>query len=71
MTLPPLWMIAGPNGAGKRSRTATYFAARVQIVNADVSACERDSTNPGGTEVRIQAGWEAIRRQNTLLAQGA
>ena len=69
--MPQLWMIAGPNGADKNTLTTTYFADRMQIVNPDVIACELDSTNPGRTEVRIQAGREAIRRQNTLLAQGA
>ncbi len=68
--MPQLWVVAGPNGAGKSTLTATYLEGRLEIVNPDLIARELDPSDPNGTRVRLQAGREAIRRQEVLLASG-
>lgn len=68
--MPQLWVVAGPNGAGKSTLTAKYLQGRLEIVNPDVIARHLDPSDPNGTRVRVQAGREAIRRQEILLASG-
>ncbi len=68
--MPQLWVVAGPNGAGKSTLANKYLAGRLLIVNPDVIASALAPTDPHGTQVRVQAGREAIRRQEDLLAQG-
>jgi predicted ABC-type ATPase len=68
--MPQLWILAGPNGAGKSTLTNKYLAGRLPIVNPDVIAQALAPTNPHGTQVRVQAGREAIRLQEGLLTQG-
>jgi predicted ABC-type ATPase len=68
--MPQLWIVAGPNGAGKSTLANKYLAGRLPIVNPDVIANALDPTDPHGTQVRVQAGREAVRRQESLLAQG-
>jgi predicted ABC-type ATPase len=65
-----LWVVAGPNGAGKSTLTRRYLEDRLQIVNPDVIARELNPTDPTRARVRLQAGREAIRRQEALLSQG-
>jgi predicted ABC-type ATPase len=66
--MPQLWVIAGPNGAGKSTLTAKYLEGRLEIINPDLIARELDPSDPNGTRVRLQAGREAIRRQEACLA---
>jgi predicted ABC-type ATPase len=68
--MPQLWVVAGPNGAGKSTLANKYLAGRLPIVNPDVIAQALAPTDPHGTQVRVQAGREAVRRQESLLAQG-
>jgi predicted ABC-type ATPase len=68
--MPQLWVVAGPNGAGKSTLANKYLAGRLPIVNPDVIAQVLAPTDPHGTQVRVQAGREAIRRQEDMLAQG-
>jgi predicted ABC-type ATPase len=68
--MPQLWVVAGPNGAGKSTLANKYLAGRLPIVNPDVIANALAPTDPHGTQVRVQAGREAVRRQEGLLAQG-
>ena len=68
--MPQFWMIAGPNGAGKSTLTSKYLEGRVEIVNPDVIALQLDPSDPNGSRVRVQAGRQAIRRQNECLIQG-
>ena len=41
--MPQLWGVAGPNGAGKSTLTSRYLAGRLQIVNPDVIAREKEA----------------------------
>jgi predicted ABC-type ATPase len=68
--MPQLWVVAGPNGAGKSTLTSRYLEGRLQIVNPDVIARELAPIEPTQIRVRMQAGREAIRRQEMLLTQG-
>ena len=68
--MPQLWVVAGPNGAGKSTLANKYLAGRLPIVNPDVIAQALAPTDLHGTQVRVQAGREAVRRQESLLAQG-
>jgi predicted ABC-type ATPase len=68
--MPQLWVVAGPNGAGKSTLANKYLAGRLPIVNPDVIARALAPTDPHGTQVRVQAGREAVHRQENLLAQG-
>lgn len=67
--MPQLWVVAGPNGAGKSTLTRRYLAGRLPIVNPDVMAQELDPTDPTRARVRLQAGREAIHRQEAFLTQ--
>jgi predicted ABC-type ATPase len=67
--MPQLWVVAGPNGAGKSTLAAKYLEGRLEMVNPDVIARELDPSDPNGVRVRVQAGREAIRRQETCLAR--
>lgn len=69
--MPQLWVVAGPNGVGKTTLTQQYLETRLQLVNPDVIAQEVDTADSTRVQVRLQAGREAIHRQETLLAQGA
>jgi len=68
--MPQLWVVAGPNGAGKSTLTRRYLAGRLPIVNPDVIAQELDPADPTRTRLRLQAGREAIHRQEAFLTQG-
>ena len=68
--MPQLWVVAGPNGAGKSALTSRYLAGRLPIVNPDVIAQELDPADPTRIRVPLQAGREALRRQEVLLTQG-
>ena len=67
--MPQLWVVAGPNGAGKSTLAAKYLEGRLEMVNPDVIARELDPADPNGERVRLQAGREAIRRQEAYLAR--
>ena len=67
--IPQLWVVAGPNGAGKSTLAAKYLEGRLELVNPDVIARELDPSDPNGARVRVQAGREAIRRQEACLAR--
>lgn len=69
--MPQLWVVAGPNGAGKSTLTNRYLEARLPLINPDVIAQELAPIDPSGTWVRLQAGREAIRRQETILIQSS
>ncbi len=64
-------MIAGPNGAGKSTLTGRYLAGRLLIVNPDVLAQEFDPVTPTRRSIRLQAGREAVHRQEALLTARA
>ena len=66
--MPQLWILAGPNGAGKSTLANKYLAGRLPIVNPDVIAQALAPTDPHGTQVRVQAGREAVRRQEGASA---
>src|SRR5712691_6884224 len=68
--MPQLWVVSGPNGAGKSTLTRRYLAGRLPIVNPDVIAQELDPADPTRARVRLQAGREAIQRQEAFLTQG-
>jgi predicted ABC-type ATPase len=68
--MPQFWVVAGPNGAGKSTLFNKYLAGRLPIVNPDVIAQALAPTDPHGTQIRVQAGREAVHRQESLLAQG-
>lgn len=65
---PQLWFIAGPNGAGKSTLAERFsMEKRLTLVNPDNIAREM---NPGHPEsAGIQAGREALKQQNRLLAE--
>jgi len=67
--MPQLWVVAGPNGAGKSTLTGRYLAGRLPVVNPDTIAQELDPANPTQVRIRVRAGREAIRWQETLLTQ--
>lgn len=67
--MPQLWVVAGPNGSGKSTLAEKYLAGRLPIVNPDVIARELDPNDPHGSRVRMRAGREAIRRQESHLDQ--
>jgi len=67
--MPQLWTVAGPNGAGKSTLAAKYLEGRLVMINPDVIAHELDPADPNGVRVRLQAGREAIRRQEAYLAR--
>jgi predicted ABC-type ATPase len=67
--MPQLWVVAGPNGAGKSTLTGRYLTDRLPVVNPDTIAQELDPANPTQVRIRVRAGREAIRWQETLLTQ--
>ncbi|WP_342234415.1 zeta toxin family protein [Ralstonia sp. OTU4908] len=68
---PQLWVVAGPNGAGKTTLTGQHFAGRVVVVNPDDIALRINPHHNGSSAVMVQAGREAIKQREALLAQKA
>lgn len=69
--MPQLWVIAGPNGAGKSTLARRYLSGRLPLVNPDTIAQELCPADPTRRSVRLQAGREAIHRQEALLTARA
>lgn len=65
---PQLWFIAGPNGAGKSTLAERFsMEKRLTLVNPDNIAREMNPHHP--ENAGIQAGREALKQQNRLLAE--
>lgn len=65
---PRLQILAGVNGAGKSTLYEQVFDQRQPFVNPDVIAHAIAPDNVNDAKVSLQAGREAIRQTNRLLA---
>ena len=62
--MPTLFVLAGPNGCGKSSLTATGLFESIETIDPDAIARNAESENP------IAAGREALRRRREALRAG-
>ena len=67
--MPQLWIIAGPNEAGKTTLVSRRVARRIPVVNPDVIADELPRINGALDERR--AGVLALTERKRLLAESA
>ena len=58
MSRPQLWMVAGPNGAGKPTLVLTHrqLAARLFVINPDEIALALDVARRNETAIMLRAG---------------
>ncbi len=71
MTMPQLWVVAGPNGSGKTTLTMRHlkrFPTNIPVVNPDEIAKEINPEQIDSPKVALQAGKQALRQQRYLLA---
>ena len=68
MSLPQLWILAGPNGAGNSTLAQRYVAGRIEIINPDNIAVELAPNQQATPAIASKAGRIAI--ETILSGQG-
>ncbi|WP_062339641.1 AAA family ATPase [Zymomonas mobilis] len=70
MSLPHLWIFAGPNGGGKSTLAQRYVARKIEIINPDNIALEIAPNQQTPPATASKAGRIAIERRHALLKLG-